>query len=366
MRTHRRIIRCTFFSAAGALLLAACGNDVAEVQEEPIRAIKPFYVSEPAGGDVRRFSGTVQASDTSALSFAVDGTVQTVAVNQGDRVEQGQTLATLDPEPFELDLAAARSQLKSAEAAYANKKAEIDRQAQLYERGWVAKAAYDQAVLAFDSAEADIAYARSRFESAERDLTNATLKAPFDGTIAERSIEPFTEVKAGKTLFAVNSEGAVEIELSVPDTVVSRVSIGLPVLIEATSVSNCGCAARVTEIGSAAGAANAVTVKATILNPPSALLPGMTAEATVMLNGDDEAHGYLVPLVAIAPSDDAEQGYVFKFDQETGTVSRVEVKGRAGRGNLIEVIGGVEAGDILAAAGVSFLRDGQQVKLMGE
>ena len=65
------------------LFLAAC-EEAPVAKSERVRAIKPYYVVEPAGGDVRRYSGTIKASNTSALSFAVAGTVQTVAVKQGD------------------------------------------------------------------------------------------------------------------------------------------------------------------------------------------------------------------------------------------------------------------------------------------
>ncbi len=350
--------------AAGYLcLLTSCGDELPQA-EERVRAIKPYYVSEPAGGDVRRYAGTVMASDTSSLSFSVAGTVQAVSVSQGDRVTRGQVLASLDPAPFEFDVDAAGSQLQSADAAYANARLERDRQAQLYEKQWVSKAAYDQSVAAFESAEGDLNLARSRLNLAERDLNNSRLVAPFDGVVASRDIEPFVEVSAGETLFQINSEGALELVISVPDFMISRFSIGLPARIDTTTLPTCGCNGRITEIGSAAGAGNAVPVKATLLDPPSQMLPGMTAEATVVLSNDENKRGYLVPLVAVAPGDKPESGYVFKFDPDTQTVNKTEVTGRAGQGNLVEITQGIGPGDILASAGVSLLRDGQKVTLM--
>ncbi len=96
--------------------LAGCEEETAEIPVERIRAIKPYLVNEPAGGSMRIYSGTVAATDTSALSFAVAGTVATVAVVQGDRVKEGQVLATLDPQPFELNVQAANSELAAADA----------------------------------------------------------------------------------------------------------------------------------------------------------------------------------------------------------------------------------------------------------
>ena len=89
-----------------AAIVAGCDETPPE-DVERVRAIKPYYVVEPAGGDVRRYSGTIAATNTSALSFAVSGTVRTVVVKKGDRVVKGQVLATLDPKPFKLNVQAA-------------------------------------------------------------------------------------------------------------------------------------------------------------------------------------------------------------------------------------------------------------------
>lgn len=348
-------------------VLAGCDSEPERDAAERIRAIKPYYVSEPAGGDVRRYSGTIAPSDTSALSFALSGTVATVAVKQGERVAAGQVLATLDPKPFDLNVRAARSQLAAARAKFADKKGALDRQRQLFDKGWVAKAALDQAVAAFDAAEGDLNLARTRLGSAERDHSNTRLTAPFDGVVARRDVEPFEEVSTGKAIFLINSEGALEVDLSVPDSVVSRLSIGATVTVDVSTVAGCGCAGRITEIGTTSDTASAVPVKAALLDSRPGLLPGMSAEVSVVLSGGEEARGFLVPLSAIAPGDEAARGYLFKYDVEAGVLRKVPVRGGKGASeNLVEIVEGVAAGDIIAAAGVSFLRDGQRVKLLGQ
>lgn len=348
------------------LLLAGCGEEPPQ-EEERVRAIKPYYVIEPAGGDVRRFSGTIVAAETSALSFSYPGTVQTVDVTQGDRVVKGQVLATLDPEPFDLEVQAAESELASAKAEFQNATAELDRQRQLFDRGWVAKAAYDKAVTAYESAEGTLSLMRSRLGIAERDRTNSSLTAPFDGVIAVRDVEPFVDVSPGQTVFQLDSDGAFEVNLSVPDKVVRRLAIGAPLAIDVRTVPGCGCTGRISEIGAASSEANAVSVTGAVLQGASGLLPGMAAEVGVQLASDGGPRGLLVPLVAIAAGDDAARGYVFKYDADEGVVRKTPIKGSGSiDGNLVAVTEGVDAGDIVAAAGVSFLRDGQRVKLMGQ
>ena len=347
------------------LMLSGCSDETVQQNPERVRTIKSYYVSEPAGADVRRFSGTVVAAGNSALSFAVAGTVKSVEVNQGDRVTQGQVLASLDPEPFELDVQAARSQLDSAQANYNDKKSELDRHRQLLERDWVSRAAYDQAVAAFDAAGGELNLARSRLGVAERDLSNSTLLAPFDGVLARREIEPFTEVPRAQMVFEINSEDAFEVNLSIPDSIIGRLAIGAPVILDVSVIGNCGCNGRITEIGAIAGPANAVPVTATILQSAPGLLPGMAVEARVVFSDIDEGRGFLIPISAIAPGDEQIPGYIFKYDTDTGTVQKTPVQNGEGiRDNFIEIIDGVKAGDIIAIAGVSFLRDGQAVRLM--
>ena len=349
-----------------ALILTACEDDAPETVER-IRAIKPYFVVEPAGGDVRRYSGTITAANTSQLSFAVAGTVQTVDVNQGDRVVKGQVLATLDTKLFDLDVQAAQAQRATAQAEFDKSKGDLNRQQQLFQKGWVAKAALDQALAAFDAAEGSLNLARSRLGFAERERSNARLTAPFDGVISLRDVEPFVEITRGQGIFQIDSEGALEVDISIPDFVVGRLTAGAPVTIDARAVAGCGCSGRITEIGVAAGAANAVQVTAAILENPGGLLPGMAVEASVVLANDGGVRGFLVPLVAIAPGDAEARGYVFKFDAANGVVRKTPIRGvGAVSDNLIGITEGLEAGDIIAAAGVSFLRDGQRVRLLGE
>lgn len=347
------------------VLMAACSEDITPPPER-VRAIKPYYVTEPIGGQARQYSGSVASTDTSALSFPVAGTVMTVEAVAGDQVQSGQVLATLDPEPFDISVTSARSQLQTAEANFENQQANLDRQKQLLERGWVAEAAYDQALAAYESAEGELNLARSRLSSAERDRNNATLVAPFDGVIASRNVEPFTEVGVGQALFEINSEGALEVDISIPDSLISLVGIGLPVRVDILNGETCGCSGRITEVGSVASAANAVTVTAALLDAPSTVLPGMAAQVTVVFRGEGSDAGYLVPLVAIAPGPEESTGYVFKFDPESSTVVKTFVQGETVRENLVGLTTGVGPGDIVAAAGVSFLEDGQRVTVLGQ
>jgi len=107
-------------------------------------------------------------------------------------------------------------------------------------------------------------------------------------------------------------------------------------------------------------------VTVAITQGPPNLIPGMAAEVSILLSQDSAGGGFLIPLVAIAPGDSEGVGYVFKFSDGAVTKTRVKAAGKVVNGNLVGIAEGVSAGDIIAAAGVSFLRDGQRVTLLGE
>ncbi len=351
--------------ALAGLLLAACEQEQPEVVEN-IRAIKTITISERGSGQLRRFPGTVEAVDTSTISFEVAGNTREVNVNVGDRVTEGEVLATLDDKPFQLNVEGAEAELGRAKAQLAEKDTEYVRQKTLYEKDWVAKAAYDQALAARDSAANQVSYATSKLNLSRRDLEKTRLAAPFDGVIAAKYVDPFQEVARGEKVFEIYAEGAMEVLLSVPETAIGQVHLGLPAEITFPSEQVSSVKGRVSEVGTVAAEANAFPVKVALTDAPDNVLPGMTAEVSLILGEDDGSTSYLIPVSAIAAGNEPGKGYVFVFDPGTSTVKKTAVRGGGVQDNRVFIAEGIKPGDVVAVAGVSFLRDGQEVKLMSQ
>ena len=358
------IPRTTAVAACLLLLLAGCGEDAQKVVE-PIRAVKTITVTELASGQVHKYSGIVQATDTSILSFEVGGNVKQVKVKLGTQVKRGQIIAILDKQPYVLAVQAKEASLARAKADMEKDRLEFVRKKTLYGQKWVAKAAYDQALASYESAKSNVKYTTSRLNLAKRDLSKTVLKAPFDGVIAKKYVNPHMEVGAGQKLFDINASGALEAALEIPETVISEIVIGKPVSITLPTKPGVLVKGRVTEVSSVAGKGNSFPVNVALIDPPSGLRAGMTVEATLVFKERSAESGYLVPFSAIAPGEETRQGYVFVFDPQTSTVKKTKIRGQGVQGNLAIIHEGIKAGDVIAVAGVSFLYDGQKVKLMG-
>ncbi|MEJ1418425.1 MAG: efflux RND transporter periplasmic adaptor subunit [Candidatus Sedimenticola sp. (ex Thyasira tokunagai)] len=351
----------------GVLLMQSACRQAPPPAQEQVRALKTITVNQLASAQTRTFSGVVQAADSTSLSFEVGGKVQAIQVNVGDRVKKGEILARLDKEPYKLDVTAANADLDKAQADYGNKKTEFERYQTLAKKGLVSKSQLDQSRTARDTTRNSVTFARAKLSLAQRDLKNTELRAPFDGFVAKKDIDVHVEVSAGRHVFDLDAEGALEVRLSVPEGVVNRLYLGATTRTVFPSAPSAVTDGRITEIGSAADTANAFPVAVSLLESPATLHPGITAEVTILLKQDADMQGYLVPSATLLPQiDKPRTSIVFVYDPASSTVHRREVKMAGVRENLVVIKEGVTDGEILAAAGLSFLSDGQKVRLLDE
>ena len=343
--------------------IAACREEPPP-PPKPIRAIKTITVSEQAAGRLRDFSGVAEAADSSSISFEVSGNVQEVRVDVGDRITKGQVLATLDPEPYELTVDEIKAELIKARDNVTKTEAEYNRQKRIFEQGAGAQRRVEVAEFNFKAAKSGVNFQIARLNNARRDLDRTVLRAPADGAIANRYIDAFNEVARGQKCFDIFEFTGMEVAISIPEDAIDEIQMDQKGEIRFPVIADRTYNGRVTEISKVAGTANAFPIKLTIDDPDQRIRPGMTARVTLLLTGGDQKAAYLVPLSAIAQRGENKKGFVYIYDPGTSTVKKSPIEGNSVRGNNAVIIEGVKAGDIIAVAGVSFLEEGQKVKLM--
>ncbi|MGD8882109.1 MAG: efflux RND transporter periplasmic adaptor subunit [Desulfobacterales bacterium] len=333
---------------------------------EVVRSIKTMTVSEQPTEKIRKFSGQVAAVDSSGLSFEVGGQVASVEVDIGDRVKKGQVLAALDPEPYELDVDAAQAELIKARDNVTKTKAEYERQKRIFEQGAGAERYVEVSEYNYKAARSAVNFHIAKLDLARRNLRKTKLISPYDGIIAWRSVEPNEEVLAGKKILEINATGKMEVALAVPETNIDQIHIDDPVTITFPTLPGETANGRISYIGGAAVKANAFPVKVGLSDPIDKVKPGMTAEANLSIKDENRKPGYLVPFQALLPSPEPNRGYAFVYDPQTSTVKKTPVRSGGTAEKKIIIEEGLKAGDIIAVAGVSFLADGLEVKLLEE
>ncbi len=346
-------------------VLSACAEQPPPPLES-VRAIRTITVTEPASGIMRRFSGVVEAAVTSSISFEVPGNVQEVNAEVGEEISKGQVLARLDDKTFQLNVEAAQATVGQAEVELSDAQQELRRVQRIarQDRGAISEQALDQAQANYDAARKNLSYTNSRLNLARRDLERTELRAPFDGVVAERHVDPFQEVNRGQKLFDLFVEGLMEASISIPESEIDMIYLGLTGEIHFPAIPGQVYRGIVTEISRAAGTANAFPIKLTIKGDSQSVRPGLTTEVSLLLGDEKGETAYLIPIGALVPRGGDSGHYVHRFDTETSTVKKTPIEHGGIRDNNVVVNKGLRAADIIAVAGVSFLRDGQKVRLM--
>ena len=342
----------------------ACSEEK-PVPVETVRAIRTITLTEPASGRMRRFSGAVEAAESSSVSFEVPGNVLEVKADVGERISIGQVLAVLDDQNFKLNVKAAQADVGRAEVELRDALNDLERLQRIAakDRGAVSQRSIDQAEARYGSTRNNLSYNTSRLNLARRDLERTVLRAPFEGIVSKRHVDPFQQVALGQKIFDLHMEGAMEAAIRVPESEINFIYLGLPANIRFPSFPDELHKGIVTEISKVAGSANAFPVKVTIEADNPAIRPGITAEVVLLLGDETGEAAFLIPVEALVPGASEPNAYVFVFDTKTTTVKKTAIEAGSFRANNVVVNKGLKAGDIIAVAGVSFLRDGQNVRL---
>lgn len=369
--------------AALAIGLAGCSAEE-ETFEPPIRAIKYFVLGDVAGGEERRLAGVVKAGTRSNVAFEIGGRVVLMAKKVGDKVKKDDLLARLDAKPYELAVQQAEFTLSQAKASLADAKSKFDQQEKLWERGFATRTAFDTATTNLRNAEGQVGIAQSQLDLRRRDLSKTQLVAPFDGAVAQRRVEVFEEVSPGAPIYALQTNGENEVEVSVSETLVRRIRVGQEVQVSFPPLRREGPSGAasdapsttgvVSEISPQAGDGNAFPVTMRLAESPEGLRPGMSAEVVLEFDGEADNRGFSVPLGAVKPQQSASKesapiAVIYVFDPDKGQLRETPVLVVNVKGNRPQIVGAagpnaLKAGDIVASAGVGHMHDGMKVRLL--
>ncbi len=356
-----------------ALGAAAAGCGRARGSKEPT-AVRVVIVEEVAARPPSHYGGTVRAATQVELAFKVGGYVGSVApekggrggerpLRAGDRVKKGAVLATVRQGDYALRLAELDGVRAQAEAAFKQAKLERDRSAKLFEQGALARAEYDAATARYEAARAGRAAARAGAGGASALLADTKLRAPFDGVILRRDVEPGELVGPGKLAFVVAAVDTVKVTFAVPDALAATLAPDAPVTLMAASLPERRWAGAVTNVApSADERTHSFGVEATFDNADHALRVGQVADIALALPGPPSRPA--VPIGAVVRRRDGGEGFVvYALDEGDGAPlarARPVVLGELA-GGRVTLLEGVRAGERVVSLGAGLVADGERV-----
>ena len=347
--------------------LQGCGDKKQEAAEQPVRGLRAYKVTAKAESRVRRFPSVLQPADVSSLSFEIGGQLKAVTLAVGQKVQLGDVLAEIDPRSLQTQVEQADAGVQQAQAQLDNAEGDFQRKDELLKRGVATQAVFDQSRATLLSARAQLDQARRQLELTNHNLDRSKLLAPFSGTIARVEVKSFAQVAAGQPIVTLYSDDRFEMSFLAPSPTFQSLTVGQEVDVKIADLPDLALKGEIKELGSKAEQVSAFPVVIRLDNSAPGLNAGMSVEVSIEEPLIGGRSGFLLPLGVLAPEGVKElqgKGTVFLYDSGSSTVKKRAITVGGVRDNRLVVTEGLAAGDIVASAGVSYLVDGQNVKLL--
>jgi RND family efflux transporter MFP subunit len=349
------------------LALQGCSDKKEEAKDQPVRGLRAYKVSERAENRVRRFPSILQPADVSVLSFEIAGQLKAINLQAGQKVQLGDVLAETDPRSLQAQVEQASAGVQQAEAQAVNAEADFQRKEELLKKGVTTQAIFDQSKATALSAQAQLEQARRQLALVNHNLDRSKLLAPFSGTIARVEVKSFAQVAAGQPVVTLYSDDRFEIPFVVSAATLQSLSIGQRVEVKVADLPDLSLTGKIKELGSKAEQVSAFPVVVRLEDSIAGLNAGMSVEVAIEEPLIGGGKGFLLPLTVLYPEggkDVKNVATVFVYDEPSSAVKKRQITVGGVRDNNLVVTAGVAPGDLVASAGVSYLVDGQKVKLL--
>lgn len=287
------------------------------------------------------------ANRSVAISPEVTGRIATIAVSSGQQVKQGQTLIALDAGKQQAELAEQSASVRDE----ARKLRDM--------RKLVARGAVTTSEL--EGQEATVAQAQARVDAARYELSLRTLAAPFDGTVSLIDLSEGALVNSGDVLLHLDELAKLRLDLAVPERYLSLLRPGMAVTATSSAWPDQSFSGVLETLDSRISS-DTQNIKARVILPNTGgqLRPGMLMNVDLSLPPQKMT---LIPAQSVEYA--GEQRFVYRLEVD-GRVKRVPVELGDTHGEAVWVLKGLNVGDRIAVEGLVNLRDGAQVRDLGE
>lgn len=249
-------------------------------------------------GDIQvtvRASGTLQAVTTVQVGTQVSGIIKKIHVDFNSVVREGQVIAVLDTILLAQAVEDARASLKKSEIQVNQTKRDFDRTKVLFEQKVMAQADYDLSLTAYETAVANVVSAQSALSRARINLRYATIIAPISGVVVSRAVDVGQTVAASfstPTMFTIaNDLTKMQVEANIDEGDIGKIKVEQEVKFTVDAYPDMTFSGTVRQVRLQPVVTQNVvnyTVIIDVPNPDLKLLPGMTANITVMVQEEKD------------------------------------------------------------------------------
>lgn len=291
--------------------------------------------------------GTARANESVVVTADVTDTVRRINFSDGEAVTKGTVLVELTNAEEEAQLAEARANLNDAWR-------QLKRLTDLDAQGIAATSDVD-------AARALVEGAQARLNSVLARLEDRLIRAPFEGVLGFRQVSPGTLVTPGTEITTLDDVSVIKLDFTVPETQLFAVQPQQTVRARSVGIADREFVGTLQTIGTRVDpVTRAVFVRATIPNDEKILKPGMLMNVSIVTR---EAEAFVISEAALIEGPNRVSVYVIDGEKRARKQDIVIASRRRGK---VEVISGLEEGDMVVTRGTVKLSDGVLVSLPGD
>jgi membrane fusion protein, multidrug efflux system len=354
------IERTWLFLLLPLFLFAGCDTrDTA--QDRPADRAVPVGVSEV---EARTFLetiediGTLRAERTIEIKPEIAGIVTGIHFVEGERVNKGDLLFTLDDSKLLRELREREASLKAAEARVVNAEKSFERTKRLFHTNAVSQDEYDKSWTEYTTAKAEVGRLKAAVGLARERRQDTRIYSPADGVTSQRSVESGDYVAVGASLVSLYVVRQMELEMKVPERYLDRLSRGQTAELTAAAYPDRLFTGTVRFVSPAVDVSSRrILVKILVPNEEGLLLPG--AFMRVKLITEEKENRPAIPEEALVPT---LEGYVV-FVVKDGVARKKEVVTGLREDAYVEILQGPAVGEQVVRTGQMSLSDEDRVHI---
>jgi len=403
------------------LILLACFISCQQkVENQPKETIRPVKVQRITTGakayEESAFSGVAAGVSESVLSFRVPGVLKKLSARVGHRVKAGQVVAQLDDRDYRLNMESIKNQLSATQAqldqlrkggrsediislegriralqtTVKTANTEYQRVQNLYAADAASKSQLDQVRTQYEqsraelestrqelakaktggreeevrAAKANIRSIRSNLAQAKAALEDTVMKIPFNGVISQKHTSNFQQVSAGMPIYSLVDISRIEIQISVPERMISSINAGRQVTMEFLNFPDKNMTGVISKVGVTADRQTLTyPVFVEVVNPDREILPGMTAN--IFLHASNASTTFpIIPIHAIIEDKVTGDHFVWVVDEDKQVAFRREISLGRILNEAIEILSGLKADELVITGGMSRIRSGMKIRVL--
>jgi membrane fusion protein (multidrug efflux system) len=289
--------------------------------------------------------GSLLAAESVVIRPEVAGRVTDLPFKEGQTVQKGAKLLTIDSTELEAALTGSRARLKTEQV-------KLDRARDLLKQNYISQEAVDNAIGA-------VSVANAKVREDEAKLAKTVIYAPFHGALGLRLISPGAYVKAGDDVVRLENMDFLKMDFRVPEIYVSKLKTQQAVSVRTDAFMNQVFEGHIYALEpNIDEKTRTLLVRAEIPNKEGKLRPGMFGRVNVLL--EKRPNALIIPEQAIWPQ--GRDSFVYRVVDGVAALTKIEIGNRSP--GEVEVIQGLKANDMVITDGQMKIKDGAPVTVM--